>query len=75
MAGDGGLLMCTWPKGGKRDKWEDQWQFMYFNECMSGFEWQAASPMVYEGIDNPAEWFGSKQGHPRPVQCQAEESL
>jgi hypothetical protein len=53
MAGDGGLLMCTWPKGGKRDKWEDQWQFMYFNECMSGFEWQAASHMVYEGIDNP----------------------
>ena len=53
MAGDGGLLMCTWPKGGKRDKWEDQWQFMYFNECMSGFEWQAAAHMVYEGIDNP----------------------
>ncbi len=53
MAGDGGLLMCTWPKGGKRDKWEDQWQFMYFNECMSGFEYQAASHMVYEGIDNP----------------------
>ena len=45
--------MCTWPKGGKRDKWEDQWQFMYFNECMSGFEWQAASQMVFEGIDNP----------------------
>ncbi|MCD6346424.1 MAG: hypothetical protein J7L96_03290, partial [Bacteroidales bacterium] len=53
MAGDGGLLMCTWPKGGKRDKWEDQWQFMYFNECMSGFEWQAAANMIYEGIDNP----------------------
>lgn len=53
MAGDGGLLMCTWPKGGKRDKWEDQWQFMYFNECMSGFEWQAAAHMIYEGIDNP----------------------
>jgi len=53
MAGDGGLLMDTWPKGGKRDKWEDQWQFMYFNECMSGFEYQAASHMVYEGIDNP----------------------
>jgi hypothetical protein len=53
MAGDGGLLMCTWPKGGKRDKWEDQWQFMYFNECMSGFEWQAASHMIWEGIDNP----------------------
>jgi len=53
MAGDGGLIMCSWPKGGKRDKWEDQWQFMYFNECMSGFEWQAAAHMIYEGIDQP----------------------
>lgn len=53
MEGDGGLLMCTWPKGGKRDQWENQWQFMYFNECMSGFEWQAASHMIYEGIDQP----------------------
>ena len=53
MAGDGGLIMCSWPKGGKREKWEDQWQFMYFNECMSGFEWQAAAHMVYEGIDQP----------------------
>jgi len=53
MKGDGGLLMCTWPKGGKRDKWEDQWQFMYFNECMSGFEWQAAAHMIFEGSDNP----------------------
>ncbi len=53
MAGDGGLLMCTWPKGGKRDQWEEQWQFMYFNECMSGFEWQAASHMIFEGIDQP----------------------
>ncbi|MBT3749718.1 MAG: hypothetical protein HN936_20740 [Bacteroidetes bacterium] len=53
MAGDAGLLMCTWPKGGKRDKWEDQWQFMYFNECMSGFEWQAAANMIYEGLEHP----------------------
>lgn len=53
MAGDGGLLMCTWPKGGKRDQWEDQWQFMYFNECMSGFEWQAAAHMIYESQADP----------------------
>lgn len=50
MAGDGGLLMCTWPKGGQNPNFEKHWQYMYFNECMSGFEWQVASHMVYEGM-------------------------
>jgi uncharacterized protein (DUF608 family) len=50
LAGDGGLLMCTWPKGGKREDWKKHWQTMYFNECMSGFEWQAAAHMVWEGL-------------------------
>ncbi|MCD6332493.1 MAG: hypothetical protein J7L89_04395 [Bacteroidales bacterium] len=53
LAGDGGLIMSSWPKGGKSAQWEKQWQFMYFNECMSGFEWQAAAHMVYEGLDQP----------------------
>jgi len=52
-AGDAGLLMCTWPKGGKRDDWEKHWQYMYFNECMTGFEWQAAAHMIWEGHDQP----------------------
>ena len=43
-----GLLMCTWPKGGKRDDWEKFWQFGYFNECMSGFEYEVAGHMVWE---------------------------
>jgi non-lysosomal glucosylceramidase len=47
-AGDAGLLMCTWPKGGLRDDFKKHWQYMYFNECMSGFEWQVASHMVWE---------------------------
>jgi hypothetical protein len=45
--------MCTWPQGGKRDDWQQHWQFQYFNECMSGFEYQAASHMVWEGLDQP----------------------
>jgi uncharacterized protein (DUF608 family) len=53
LAGDAGLLMCTWPKGGKRDDWQKHWQYMYFNECMSGFEWQAAANMIWEGDDQP----------------------
>ncbi len=53
LMGDAGLLMCTWPKGGQRPDQEKHWQFMYFNECMSGFEWQVAAHMIYEGIDQP----------------------
>lgn len=50
LAGDAGLVMCTWPKGGKRDDWKKHWQYMYFNECMSGFEHQAAAHMLWEGM-------------------------
>jgi non-lysosomal glucosylceramidase len=52
-AGDAGLLMCTWPKGGQDPHARDHWQYMYFNECMSGFEWQAAAHMIWEGYDQP----------------------
>ncbi|QTE23683.1 GH116 family glycosyl-hydrolase [Polaribacter cellanae] len=45
---DAGLVMCTWPKGGKKDDWEKHWQFGYFNECMTGFEYQAAGHMIWE---------------------------
>ena len=50
IAGDGGLIMAANPKeipgafGNVKD-----WQFGYFNECMSGFEHQAASHMIAEG--------------------------
>jgi len=50
MAGDAGLLMCTWPKGGLREDFKKHWQYMYFNECMSGFEWQVAAHMIWEGM-------------------------
>jgi hypothetical protein len=42
--------MCTWPKGGKRADWEKHWQYGYFNECMSGFEYQAAGHMIWENM-------------------------
>jgi len=54
MPGEAGLLMCTFPR---RD-----WSFAqaagkgrevfvgYFNECMNGFEYQAAGHMIWEGL-------------------------
>ena len=47
--GDAGLIMCSWPNGGLRDDFMNHWQYDYFNECMSGFEYQAAASMVAEG--------------------------
>ena len=51
IQGDAGLIMATNPHnlphpfGNSSD-----WQFGYFNECMSGFEHQAASHMVAEDL-------------------------
>ncbi|MBV9468766.1 MAG: hypothetical protein JO316_04430 [Abitibacteriaceae bacterium] len=54
MAGEAGLLMCTFP----RADWDyekakgkgPEWAAGYFNECMSGFEYQAAGHMIWEGL-------------------------
>lgn len=53
MAGDAGTIMCSWPKGGENPNFANHWQYGYFNECMSGFESQAAAHMIWEGIDQP----------------------
>ena len=53
MRGEGGLLMCTFPKGGAEratGKGGDAWAASYFNECMSGFEHQVAAHMLFEGL-------------------------
>lgn len=53
MAGEGGLLMCTFPKGGAdtcTGKGGDAWAAGYFNECMNGFEYQVAGHMIWEGL-------------------------
>ncbi len=54
MAGEAGLLMCTFP----RSDWDypqakgkgADWAAGYFNECMNGFEYQAAGHMIWEGL-------------------------
>ena len=46
LAGEGGLVMATWPHGGLPEQCKKAWQFMYFQECMSGFEHAAAALMV-----------------------------
>lgn len=46
LAGEGGLVMATWPHGGLPEACKNAWQFMYFQECMSGFEHSAAAFMV-----------------------------
>ncbi|MCC7014486.1 MAG: hypothetical protein IT454_18135 [Planctomycetes bacterium] len=53
LPGEAGLLMCTWPRGGMqraKGAGADAWAAGYFNECMTGFEHQAASHMVWEGL-------------------------
>lgn len=52
-AGDAGLIMCSWPRKEVDPGKKSHWQYQYFNECMSGFEHQAAAHMVWEGIDQP----------------------
>ena len=47
MAGEAGLLICTFPNDGKQ--WSG-WQTMYFAECMSGFEYQVGAHCLAEGL-------------------------
>ena len=48
MEGEAGLLMCSWPKGDSK-RVKVSYDF-YFNECMTGFEYQAAGHMIWEGM-------------------------
>jgi hypothetical protein len=52
MPGEAGLIMCTWPKGGEEGSGGKANPVFaaYFNECMNGFEYQAAGHMVWEGL-------------------------
>ncbi|MDE2126197.1 MAG: hypothetical protein KGJ62_06380 [Armatimonadetes bacterium] len=51
LAGDAGLIMATNPQDTPNAFGDpNAWQFGYFNECMSGFEHQAASHMIAEGM-------------------------
>jgi len=53
MPGEAGLIMCTFPKGGEREArgGKPTHGFAgYLNECMNGFEYQAAGHMIAEGL-------------------------
>lgn len=42
---EGGLLMCTWPQGGRPDPF-----ILYADEVWTGIEYSTAGAMVYEGM-------------------------
>jgi uncharacterized protein (DUF608 family) len=48
MAGEAGLIMCSWPKG-ETARLQQGYDY-YFNECMNGFEYQVAGHMLWEGL-------------------------
>lgn len=51
LPGEAGLIMATNPKELSEPFGNPvEWQYGYFNECMSGFEHQAASHMIAEGL-------------------------
>jgi hypothetical protein len=45
LADEAGLLLCTWPRGGRPDL-----PFVYSDEVWSGIEYQVAGHMIYEGM-------------------------
>jgi uncharacterized protein (DUF608 family) len=55
LPGEAGLLLCTFPRGDwdfvrASGKGKPGWAAGYFNECMNGFEYQAAGHMIWEGM-------------------------
>jgi uncharacterized protein (DUF608 family) len=44
-AGDKGLIICTWPRGGRPDH-----VMLYSDEIWTGIEYQVAAHMIYEGM-------------------------
>jgi uncharacterized protein (DUF608 family) len=53
LPGEGGLLMCTWPHGGAEHaagRGGNPVFVGYFNECMTGFEYQVAAHLIWEGL-------------------------
>ena len=49
-AGDAGLVMCSFPYGKIEPKSGKESYAGYLNECMTGFEWQVAAHMIWEGL-------------------------
>ncbi|MEP2775544.1 MAG: GH116 family glycosyl-hydrolase [Luteolibacter sp.] len=49
-AGNAGLVMCSFPNGKIEPKSGKASYAGYLNECMTGFEWQVAAHMIWEGM-------------------------
>ena len=49
-AGDAGLVMSSFPYGKIEPKSGNKNYAGYLNECMTGFEWQVAAHMIWEGM-------------------------
>jgi uncharacterized protein (DUF608 family) len=45
VGNEGGLLLCTWPRGGRPDL-----PFVYSDEIWTGIEYQVASHLIWEGM-------------------------
>ncbi|MGN6326804.1 GH116 family glycosyl-hydrolase [Pseudolysinimonas sp.] len=45
LADDAGLVLCTWPEGGR-----PRIPFVYSDEVWSGIEYQVATHLIYEGL-------------------------
>ncbi|TWU32542.1 GH116 family glycosyl hydrolase [Novipirellula artificiosorum] len=50
VEGNAGLVMCSFPHGKVEAKSGKKNYAGYLNECMTGFEWQVAAHMIWEGL-------------------------
>lgn len=52
VPGEGGLVICTFPRGDRKEILGNSptWASMYFDECMTGFEYEVAGHMIAEGM-------------------------
>lgn len=51
MPGEGGLIACTWPRGGDEALLHGSRHFAgYLNECQPGYEWAATSLMMWHDM-------------------------
>jgi len=51
MPGEGGLIACTWPRGGSEVLSHGRAHFAgYLNECQAGYEYAATSLMMWHGL-------------------------
>jgi len=55
MPGEGGLIACTWPRGGSEAMTHGNVRFAgYLNECQNGYEYAATSLMMWHGLVDKA---------------------